>query len=223
EGRFAIGFNAGGVFHGMREGDGNVCETGIRNKSLNSNIEVNTRHLKKHIRSFYHFLPVQLLLLHFRKYQMLLIFWIVLFTAILGDFAAHFGAASLFLSPEYIGVISHPGFFILGAATAVFSMSWHITTFIIHSKRLPFLGATRHSFLKYCFNNAVIPLCYLLIFGWLAARFLVTNENRSTVQALTLIGSFYLGYIIALLLSFLYFFSVDRNILKTALSKLANP
>lgn len=154
---------------------------------------------------------------------MLLIFWIVLFTAILGDFAAHFGAASLFLSPEYMGVIGHPGFFILGAATAVFSMSWHITTFIIHSKRLPFLGATRHSFLKYCFNNAVIPLLYLLIFGWLAARFLITNENRTTVQAVILIGSFYLGYIVALLLSFLYFFSVDRNILKTALSKLANP
>lgn len=105
------------------------------------------------IHSIFRFLPVQLLLLHFRKYQLLLVFWFILFTTITGNFAAAFGASSLFLAPEYLGEINFFSMLLLGGATAVFIMAWHITTFIIHSTRIPFLGATRHAFIKYCITN----------------------------------------------------------------------
>src|SRR5690606_10506535 len=179
--------------------------------------------MKKVLLDLYRFLPVQLLLLHFRKYQMLLVFWIILFATVKGYFAAHFGAISLFLSPEYLGGINAMGFALLGGATAMFAMSWHITTFIIHSKRVPFLGATRQAFLKYCINNSLIPLTYLLTYGILAAGYLSQNESLRAIDIALLLMAFYLGYIVILLLSFFYFFRVDRNILKIVLSKIANP
>ncbi len=172
---------------------------------------------------FYRFLPVQLVLLHFRKYQMILIFWIILFAVITNQFATNFGAISLFLSPEYLGRISVTSFFLLGGSTAIFAMSWHITTFIIHSKRIPFLGATRHSFLKYCINNSTIPLTYLVVFGILAFRYLAHTETISTGRVLSMLGGFYSGYLLLLLVSFAYFFRVDRNILKILLGSIANP
>lgn len=179
--------------------------------------------MRERLQPLFRFLPVQLFLLHFRKYQMILIFWIVLFAVITGNFATHFGALSVFLSPEYLGRISVLSFSLMGGATAVFAMSWHITTFIIHSKRVPFLGATKHSFLKYCINNSIIPLSYLVTYGILAARYLMINEGANTITIVLHLFGFYLAYIFVLLLSFLYFFRADRNILKVVLGTIANP
>lgn len=179
--------------------------------------------MKERLAFFYRFLPIQLFLLHFRKYQLLLIFWLILFATIMGKFAHHFGAASLFLSPEYLGRINISSFFLLGGAMATFSMSWHITTFIIHSKRLPFLGATRHAFLKYCINNSILPLLFLGTYGIFTYLFLIENEQLKPLYTLLLLLSFYLGYIFILILSFSYFFKVDKDILKSALSNIANP
>lgn len=179
--------------------------------------------MRERLRPLFRFLPVQLFLLQFRKYQMILIFWIMLFAVVTGNFATHFGAISVFLSPEYLGKISVLSFFLMGGATAIFVMSWHITTFIIHSKRVPFLGATRHSFLKYCINNSIIPLSYLVTYGILAARYLMINEGAHTLTIIFFLFGFYLGYIFVLLLSFLYFFRADRNILKVVLGTIANP
>jgi len=175
------------------------------------------------LHNFYRFLPVQLLLLHFRKYQMILIFWAIMFAVISDKFMSHFGALSLFLAPEYLGEINFAGFFLLGGATCIFAMSWHITTFIIHSNRVPFLGATRHSFLKYCTNNSLIPATYLITYGILCCRYLSLNEGYTAGRILFLLSGFYLGYLILLVLSFLYFFRVDRDILKTVLARIANP
>jgi len=179
--------------------------------------------MRAYLKNIFRFLPVQLLLLHFRKYQVLLLFWIILFAAVTGNFATHFGAVSLFLSPEYLGNISVFSFLLLGGATAMFAMSWHITTFIIHSKRVPFFGATRHSFLKYCINNSVIPLLFLITYGIATGRYMYINESAKALTILGLLANFYLGYIFVLLLSFLYFFRADRNILKVVLGTIANP
>src|SRR5436305_9162356 len=101
--------------------------------------------MKRALRGIYYFLPVQLLLLHFRKYQLLLVFWLILLLTITGNFAVHFGASSLFLAPEYLGKISFTSMFLLGSALCVFIMMWNITTFIVHSKRMPYMGATRNA------------------------------------------------------------------------------
>jgi hypothetical protein len=177
----------------------------------------------KQINGLYRFLPVQLVLLHFRKYQLLLLFWIILVTTVTGNFAEHFGAASLFLAPEYLGEINFLSMFLLGCAMAIFVMAWNITTFIIHSHRIPFLGATRQSFLKYCINNSVIPISFLFFYSVVSFRFQYFNEHANPGKILLLQLGFYLGFIAFILISFLYFFRVSRNLLKTVLSRITNP
>ncbi len=179
--------------------------------------------MRKTLQSIYYFFPVQLLLLHFRKYQVLLVFWIILIATITGNFAEHFGAASLFLAPEYLGQINFVSMVLLGGAMAVFIMTWHITTFIIHSKRIPFMGAARHSFLVYCLNNSVLPIVFLIFYSFISIRFQLYYEHTTAYQALTLQLGFYLGLLIITVISFAYFFRVSRDLLKVLLSKITNP
>lgn len=171
----------------------------------------------------YRFLPIQLALLHLRKYQLLLAFWLVLVATITGHFARHFGAATLFLSPEYLGNINFLSMFLLGCAMAIFMMAWNITTFIIHSNRIPFLGATRQAFLKYCINNALIPICFLVFYSIYSIGFQWHDEHATISTIITLQLGFYIGFILILLLSFFYFFRVDRDLLKIVLSHITNP
>ncbi len=179
--------------------------------------------MKRALRKVYYFLPVQLLLLHFRKYQLLLVFWLILLLTVTGRFASHFGASSLFLAPEYSGSINFMSMFLLGCAMCVFIMTWHITTFIIHSKRIPYMGATRLAFVVYTFNNSIIPLSFLTFFSFVTVHFQWFNEQYSVKDIVLLQLGFYLGIIIIILVSFVYFFRVSRDFFKTVLSKITNP
>jgi len=179
--------------------------------------------MKRVIRGIYYFLPVQLLLLHFRKYQLLVAFWLILLFTITGHFAAHFGASSLFLAPEYMGRISFMSMFLQGCAMCVFIMTWNITTFIIHSKRMPYMGATRHAFLVYCFNNAIIPISFLVFYSCVTFNFQWRDEHTPLNSVILLQLGFYLGILLVLLISFAYFFRVSRDFFKMILSKLTNP
>ncbi len=174
-------------------------------------------------RSVYYFLPVQLVLLHFRKYQLLLSFWLIVTLTVSGHFAAHFGASSLLLAPEYLGQINFMSMFLLGSAVCVFMMTWHITTFIIHSKRMPYMGATRHAFLVYCINNAIIPIAFLVFYSITSIRFQYINEHAHLADILVLQSGFYLGFISLVLVSFAYFFRVSRDFFKSLLSSITKP
>src|SRR6187401_3189841 len=87
--------------------------------------------MKAWLRGFFYSFPVQLLFLHFRKYQVLLIFWFVLFSTINGTFMRSFGADSLYLAPEYLGSVNALGASIVGIAIGMFIMSWNIASFIL--------------------------------------------------------------------------------------------
>jgi len=179
--------------------------------------------MKKVLNNIYYFLPVQLLLLHFRKYQFLLLFWVILFLTVTGRFASHFGASSLFLAPEYIGHISFLSMLLLGGATCVFIMMWHITTFIIHSKRMPYMGATRHAFVVYCYNNSIIPIVFLDFYSVKSIQFQWYNEHASVLNIIILQLGFYLGITLVIFISFAYFFRVSRDFFKSLLTTITNP
>jgi len=179
--------------------------------------------MKKVLNNIYYFLPVQLLLLHFRKYQFLLLFWVILFLAVAGRFASHFGASSLFLAPEYLGKISFLSMMLLGGATCVFIMMWHITTFIIHSKRMPYMGATRHAFVVYCYNNSIIPIVFLDFYSMKSIQFQWHNEHAPLKTIALLQLGFYLGMALVVFISFAYFFRVSRDFFKSLLTTITNP
>ena len=179
--------------------------------------------MKKVLRNIFYFLPVQLLFLHFRKYQLLLVFWLILLFTILGKFAVHFGASSLFLAPEYLGNISFASMFLLGSALCVFIMMWNITTFLIHSKRIPFLGATRHAFLVYCINNLIIPVAFVTTYVFIFTHYQMQDEHDGSAHISLLLGGFFLGLLVVGLVSFAYFFRVSRDFFKSLLTTIANP
>lgn len=170
--------------------------------------------MKVFARNFYYSFPIQLLLLHFRKSQMLLIFWLILFLTVTGHFLKLFGANALFLAPEYLGNVNAAGAAIIGVATAVFMMSWNITTFIIHSSRCRFLATTSNPFLKYCLNNALIPAAFLIVYFINALNFGLYKELIPLPQFLLNVAGFLGGFILLLLISFAYFFTADKRILR---------
>jgi len=170
--------------------------------------------MKKFVKYTVYSFPVQLLLLHFRKSQILLLFWLILFLTITGHFMRLFGANGLFLYPEYLGKVSAAGSVIVGIAAGIFIMSWNITTFIEHSARFRFLAATKNPFLRYCLNNSIIPLAFLVTYFIEAYYYQTQNELIPLAKFLYLVFSFAVGLAFLLVISFVYFFTADKQIVR---------
>jgi hypothetical protein len=125
-----------------------------------------------------------------------------------------FGAESLFLAPEYLGDVNAIGAAIMGLSIGVFIMCWNITTFILFSRHFTFLAATQFPFLKYCVNNAAIPLGFLIFYLAKAYQFAHYRELISNVEIIFLVSGFLAGLLSILAVSFFYFFQADKTILK---------
>jgi len=123
------------------------------------------------VRAIFYSFPVQLLLLHFKKFQILLVFWFILFSAIGGGFMKAYGVNSLYLAPEYLGNVNALSAGIVGSSAGVFIMSWNITTFILFCRHFKFLATTTKPFVKYCINNSLIPLIFLFFLFWRSGKF----------------------------------------------------
>ena len=179
--------------------------------------------MKPILKNIYYFFPVQLFILHFRKYQVLLLFWLILISTINSGFMKLFGADALFLAPEYLGSVNILGAIITGIALGVFIMSWNVTTFILHSKRFKFLATTSKPFLKYCINNAIIPLLVLIFYFIKLYRFNAYDELMSPGEIITEMAGMLLGVTLTCLVSFLYFFGAEKTIVRTMAPLIANP
>ena len=179
--------------------------------------------MKAWLRGFYFSFPVQLLFLHFRKYQVLLLFWFILFSVVNGSFMDTFGADSLFLAPEYLDNVNSISAALVGIAIGMFIMSWNISTFVLLSKYFKFLSATTNPFLKYCINNSVIPILFILFYFFRAYEFTRSKELISNIEILFLAGGFLSGLIFILAVSFIYFFRADRSIMRKMMPTINNP
>jgi len=179
--------------------------------------------MKAWLRGFLYSFPIQLLFLHFRKYQILLLFWFILFSTVGGRFMHPFGADSLYLAPEYLGNVNSISMAIVGMAVGMFIMSWNISTFILFSRHFQFLAATTNPFLKYCLNNAIIPIIFLGFYFWKTYEFTHYKELIRNTEILVLAGGFFAGLILVIAFSFYYFFRADRSILRRMLPVITNP
>lgn len=179
--------------------------------------------MKAWLRGFYYSFPIQLLFLHFRKYQVLLVFWFILFSTVNGSFMKTFGADSLFLAPEYLGNVNSISSAIVGMAVGMFIISWNISTFILFSRHFRFMAATTNPFLKYCINNSIIPIIFLIFYFVKAYRFDHYKELISVTEILFLVGGFLSGLILMLTISFIYFFRADRSILRRMMPMITSP
>jgi hypothetical protein len=180
--------------------------------------------MKKYLIGIWRSLPIQLFLLHFRRYQVFLVFWYILFATVAGKFMFTFGANSLFLAPEYFGDVTPVSTAIVGFSIGIFIMSWNITTFILHSKNVRFLATTAQPFLKYCINNAGIPVLFLIFYLVRAVNYARYEELLHGADILFLAGGFTGGIIVSIAIAFVYFFGADKTIYRSmgAVIKTAN-
>lgn len=179
--------------------------------------------MKQLLKDIFYSFPVQLFILHFRKYQILLLFWFVLASTINSNFMKNYGADALFFSPEYLGSVNFLGALITGIALGVFVMSWNVTTFILHSKRFKFLAATTHPFLKYCINNSVLPLLFILFYFIRLYRFNDYRELMGVMEIVTIMAGILLGLIFLLAISLAYFFGAGHTIQRKMGNIIINP
>ncbi|MEP7163224.1 MAG: hypothetical protein ABI741_00945 [Ferruginibacter sp.] len=179
--------------------------------------------MKQLIKDIYYSFPVQLLILHFRKYQILLLFWLALASTINSGFMKSYGADALFFSPEYLGNVNILGGLVTGIALGIFVMSWNVTTFILHSKRFKFLATTTHPFLKYCLNNSLLPLFLILFYFIKLYRFNDYRELMSFSEVFLEILGIFLGFVLLLVISLAYFSYAERTIVRTMAPIVSNP
>jgi hypothetical protein len=175
------------------------------------------------LKAIYYFFPVQLLLLHVKKFQVLLIFWLILFSTLNGGFMRAYGANALFLSPEYLGDVSAVSAAIVGLATGIFIMSWNITTFILFSRHFRFLATTGKPFLKYCINNSFLPIIFLVFYYIKALQFNKSRELLNFGHILWLSVGFLLGLTFVIAASLYYFFRADKTIIRRMTPVISNP
>jgi hypothetical protein len=179
--------------------------------------------MKPFLHGLYHSFPIQLVLLHLKKFQVLLIFWFILFSTINGTFMKSFGADSLYLAPEYLGAVNPLAAAFVGMAIGIFIMSWNITTFILFSRHFRFLATASNPFLKYCINNGVIPLVFLVFYFIRAVDFDTHKELMSGGEILLLAIGFLSGLVIIIALSLFYFFRADKTIIRRLTPVISNP
>ncbi len=178
--------------------------------------------MKKYLIGIWFSLPIQLFLIHFRRYQIFLVFWYLLFATVAGNFMKTFGADSLFLAPEYFGDVTYFSTAIVGFSSGVFIMSWNITTFILHAKSIRFLATNAQPFLKYCINNAIIPIVFLVFYLVKAIHYSSSQELFATKEIILLALGYMGGLMLCLAIAFIYFFSADKTIYYTLSATIKN-
>lgn len=155
------------------------------------------------------FFPVQLLLHHLKRSWLFLAFWILLFGMTGNVFFRSLGIPYLFLTPEYLEAVSPVSYLIVGVALGLFTMSFHITSYIFYSHKYPFLATLSRPLYRFSFNNSVIPIAFYTFYGYAVISEL-RAEGYDWFFTFSCISSAYAGSILSLSLAFSWFFSTIR-------------
>lgn len=160
---------------------------------------------------FLYSFPIQLLFLHLKKNFLLVSLWGLLVLIIFQKFGTVLGIPFLFLDPEYLNEISWQSFFLVGISLAVFTMAFHMTTYILDGPKFIFLAIIPRPFIQYCINNSIIPLTFYVLYLFAFFRFQLDNEHESNWIVLEYFLGFTAGSILTYSLLFLYFGITNKD------------
>ncbi|MDN3667944.1 patatin-like phospholipase family protein [Echinicola jeungdonensis] len=152
--------------------------------------------------SFFYSFPIQLLLLHLKKNLVLVGIWVLLLLIILEEFGKVLGIPYLFLDPEYLNDVSWMGFFLMGIGFAVFTMAFHMTTYIMDGAKFKFLAILSRPFLRFCINNSIIPMIVYVVYFVSVILFQLENYDFNTWG----IVKYFMGFLVGNALTFWIFF-----------------
>ena len=160
---------------------------------------------------FTKFFPLSLLSILLRRNIPLVGIWVVLIAIVTGNAFTRYGVHFLFLSPEYLEKVGPISFFLLGIFSGLFVMAFHISTYIFHSLRFPFLATLHRPFYRFAINNSLLPIIFYTTYIFSIAQFL-SSDGYSFFQILSSVSMLLLGAIVIISLIFSYFFSTLKSI-----------
>lgn len=163
-------------------------------------------------RSILYSFPIQLLLNHIKRNKVLLFFWLILLSITTGGLGGFLGLHYLFLDPEYLEQSSFLSFAIMGGALGGFTMAFHVTTYIIDIHRFTFVGALSRPFNKFCLNNSIIPIAYLVTYISSIIYFQLIDQQYPLVEVFFKVLGLLVGYISVLILIFSYMYMTHKDI-----------
>jgi len=162
-------------------------------------------------RHWRYFFPFQLLLLHLKKNHFLLAVWVLLFGVIAGGIGHRIGIPQQFLVPEYLGKTGPISFAILGFAVGGFISGYNLYTYMMHGYRFPVIATLSRPFHKFCINNFLLPLLFVITYIVCSARFQFHRECISALDIFINLISFILALTAFQFLSFIYFLHTNKE------------
>lgn len=160
------------------------------------------------------FFPIQLLINNFKKNQVLLIFWFLLFSIITNNFGKTLGIPYLFFDPEYLHEVSYKSMFIMGASFGIFTIAYFITSYILDSHRFPFLGSLQYPLAKFCLNNSFFPFAFIVTYLYQFVNFQSRIGFQAKGEIFLEASSFVVSFVLTLLLIFGYFVFANKRALR---------
>ncbi|MCB0429047.1 MAG: patatin-like phospholipase family protein [Flavobacteriales bacterium] len=162
----------------------------------------------------YYFFPFQLLVLHLKKNQLLLVFWAIMFGFVGQHILVRYGIPYLFLDPEYLGRVDFFSYLFMGVTAGAFIMAFHISSYIGNSFRFPFLATLSRPFWKFCVNNSAIPFAFCIYYSYKIYLFQGENEFVPFGDTVIDILGFLLGVFLFIAFAFAYFFNTNKDLFK---------
>ncbi|WP_017731492.1 patatin-like phospholipase family protein [Nafulsella turpanensis] len=166
------------------------------------------------LKALYHSFPIRLLIHNIKNNQVLLFLWAFLFAVVTQNFGKVLGIPYLFLDPEYMYKVNFWSFFVIGIVLAAYTMAFHITCYILDGPKFPFLGTLPRPFGKFCINNSLIPLLFLLTYIICIIRFQLDYEYNTPYRISVYIGGLLSGLSLMIGAMFLYFRFTNQDIFR---------
>ena len=167
--------------------------------------------MKKHIHTFIYSFPIQLILNHFKKNQLLLLCWVLLFSIINGGFAKGLGIPYLFLSPEYLNEVSFQSYLIVGLTLGGLIVAFNIASYILDGYKFHFIGTITKPFSKFSLNNSLIPLAFIINYVIQIINYQIVYEFMTFWEASLLASALPLGIFISIFILQLYFWFTNKD------------
>jgi hypothetical protein len=160
------------------------------------------------------FFPFQLIWVHLKKNHLITIVWIFFFSVVLQKLLIKYGIPGLLLYPEYMDNVGFMSHFILGFSCGGFIMAFNISSYIANGFRFPFIATLSKPFIKYCYNNFIIPLVFVIIYSYKMATYQYYNEFETIQDIILHLLSFGIGILFFLVISSYYFVSTNKDVYK---------
>lgn len=150
----------------------------------------------------------------------MLLFWLFFGSTTLGMAGRSLGLYHLFWSPEYLDANSPWAYLILGASFGLFTMTFHIASYLYYSIRFPFLATLSSPLFRFSINNSAIPLLYFAVYLSSTAYFYKLDPQLTYRDWGYAMSFFVLGATLTVSLTMSYFFGVNQRFYRRLLSRI---